>query len=777
MRHLFFILFTLSLVCIGCSNSGGDEFVSASPRPFTPFPSQSGPVQIHPNDQVVFTANFEGDSVTAVRVRFGSLDDATVLGEVPVGDEPRSLSIHPSGTFAYVSNSAGSTVSVIRLGSGGFGPYSLVAEIPVGSEPRGTALTPSGSRLYVANYSDGTVSVIDTSSLATVGTISLGANSHPYAIAVTNDGDGSDSDEKVYISEFFAAPRPGLARDAVECFDDGKEGRVHVMSVETSALLSTIALAPKASGFTANQTAFCTANGGSKDTFCGSATEPSFCFPNQLYSIAIDPDTGRAYVTTIAASPEPPVNFSNNVQSLVSVFDTVSDAEVASEAVNLNNQIRLETDGAGLDRAFAADIVAMFVREGRAVIVSRAGSYALSATFDSAGVLTLNAPATVRYVTGNIPTGVTMNSTGTRAYIYAEVDSTLTSVNTELGSVLSEVPTAELPFVGSDEHNILLGKLVFFTSLGVPPDLVGRDVRAVDTVPFRGLASNNGWSSCGSCHPDGLADGVTWSFITGPRQTLPLDASFSPINAADQRVFNWNAVQGSVTDFNNNARGVQGGVGFTFLGNVDAGLIYNHGPNSNVSEALDLMTLWVQAGIRIFNRPSNLDFGAVGRGRVVFAGNCASCHGGPKWSSSQIAWPYPLFDASPLTTGVNLYPGLVNTNGAVVLSSVDPDTLVTTPIIQNVGTLDLTNPIEVRGTGTTAGQNSAGAAVSFNPPSLINATNTAPYGHHGRARTLFEVFETIANGGLGHPNFGLSPTDLADVAEFVRSIDGNEPPF
>ena len=74
--------------------------------------------------------------------------------------------------------------------------------------------------------------------------------------------------------------------------------------------------------------------------------------------------------------------------------------------------------------------------------------------------------------------------------------------------------------------------------------------------------STNAWSSCGSCHPDGLADGVTWFFGTGPRQTKPLDGMFAKDNPADQGLLNWSAIRGSNTDFNANSRVTQGGCGF-----------------------------------------------------------------------------------------------------------------------------------------------------------------------------------------------------------------------
>ncbi|MEK7483363.1 MAG: beta-propeller fold lactonase family protein, partial [Planctomycetota bacterium] len=662
--RLLMLSLLLTALMMGCSNGGGgDNFVPAQ-QVFNSFPSQSGVAQIHPSDQVVYVANFEADSMTAVQVRSGGLDSFLVLAEIPVGNEPRSLSISPTGSTAYVSNGADNTVSVVNLG-GGFGPYYVEEDISVGSEPRGTALSPSGRTLYVANFADGTVSVIDTFTNDVTATISLGTNAHPYAVTVTNDLDGSDSDETVYVSNFFARARAGVLPDFIEGFNDGKEGFLFAIDSSTNGVLGTISLSPRASGFSADRTLYCVGSTppAVNDTYCvdtatpggnGDAAVPQDAFPNQLYSIAIDPDTDKLYIPSIAASPEPPLRFNTNFQAYVSVIDTLTDSEITAEGVNLNSEIATENGGVAttppsLVRVFASDITSMSIREGVALIPSRGGSFAFKATFNTSGVLTLTPPTVVRFKTGNIPTGVILNSTGTRGYVYAEVDATLTAIDLVSNTNIAEIDTAILPSPGSNEHNIILGKLVFFTGMGVsvnplddPAGLVGRDVRTIDTSLFRGIASNDNWSSCGSCHPDGLADGVTWIFDTGPRQTISLDGSYAPQTPENQRVFNWNAVRGSVTDFNNNTRGVQGGLGFTPLpgptdGSApgDEGTVFNHGPNQGVSEALDLMTLWVQAGIRIFNRPTNLS-SSVSTGSSLFSINisasrtCVECHGGPK---------------------------------------------------------------------------------------------------------------------------------------------------
>ena len=124
-----------------------------------------------------------------------------------------------------------------------------------------------------------------------------------------------------------------------------------------------------------------------------------------------------------------------------------------------------------------------------------------------------------------------------------------------------DIESSTPPAPGTVEHRRLVGKLAFFTALGVP-DVLDENgdgsfdvaLRDIDPLLHRNKASDNGWSSCASCHDDGHSDNVTWIFETGPRQTIPLEGTFARDTiSTDQRMLNWSAVRGSNTDFNNNA--------------------------------------------------------------------------------------------------------------------------------------------------------------------------------------------------------------------------------
>jgi len=344
-----------------------------------------------------------------------------------------------------------------------------------------------------------------------------------------------------------------------------------------------------------------------------------------------------------------------------------------------------------------------------------------------------------------------------------------------------DIPSSEPPAPGSFEHAVLVGKLAFFTALGIPDNgIFGMPIRDIVPRNFRGKASRDAWSSCGSCHPDGLADGVTWIFGTGPRQTKPLDGMFNKDTPADQALLNWSAVRGSNTDFNNNSRATQGGCGFA-SDDFDPGgcfakanttganpAIYDHGITQGASEALDAQTLWIFAAVRALNQhqPSNTD-----AGRAVFEGYCASCHGGAKWTKSQIFHrdnPAAVMqNGAPLDAGVK---NMLNEFKSFTCNA------LTFNYLEDVGTFDAGEPIEIR---DNAAAGTAFGADGFNVPSLLNLNYHAPYLHRGQAQTLADVFalHTLPAAGGATIAAAISGSDQAVLLEFLKSIDGRTPRF
>ncbi len=754
-----------------CSGGGGDDDARLAG------PSRSTTIALSSNEGRLVVVNRDTDSVSIFRTQADPAEPAVLLAEVPVGDEPRFVAISPDDRLAFVTNAIDGTVSVVRLTGGS--AFTVQREITVGTEPRGIAVTPNGTRIYVANHTEGTVSVIDGSSLAVIDDVAVGGN--PTAIAITNDGDGDDGDETVFVTRFYAELVPG---GPGEGFDTGKQGVVQAFSVSTGAVVD-VALAPLAdAGFTADRRPFCVQFNASaaNATFCPDVNEvdptadvidadPQGAYPNQLNAILLRGTT--AWVPSIAVSPAPPVRFNVNVQALVHAIDTESLESPSDRTVNLNAEIKAEVQPVpaegSLARLFANDIVAM---DSDAVgncylFVSRGGNCVIRGDVDANGRFTLGAPDVVRFQTGNLPSGVAITGNGSRAYVNNEANLSVTVIDLAAETVLAlDIACATPPAPGTTDHGVLVGKIAFFTALGMPDaGVFGTPVRDIVPLDHRNKASDNGWSSCSSCHPDGLADGATWIFGTGPRQTLPLDAFFSKVDPADQRISNWSGVMGSVTDFNNNARGVQGGTGFA--GNPPPPTIFQHGITVGGSDSLDAMTLWCQT-IRAPILPDTDEPTLFVNGAAVFEANCASCHAGNKWSKSQVVYDNdPTFTSDPNAGGVVIDPGVANAGPQIVSFTVGAETL---QFLEGAGTFTAGAPLEVRGQGAASG-NTALGGLGFNVPSLLGVRYHAPYLHDGSARTLADVFPRHALGG-GTIQNQLSPEQREALLEFLESIDG-----
>ena len=797
--------------------------------------SRSSSIALTGDDSRAVVVNRQKSTVSVIRVRDGGADKQQLLAEIPVGKEPRFVAISPDDRRAYVTNAVDGTMSTIDLTAAT--PLALGNAVPVGVEPRGIAITPNGNYAFIAEATTGDVAVIRLADGQAIGSVHVGGA--PYAVAISNDGDRNDNDERVYVTQLFSEV---IDRAHPDGFDDSKQGVVGSFNVGDAvnhagiAAVSRLLLKPMASGFSADRRNFCpgtrdalqtagtvvyfnsgvlqNGNGAAAlahPTFCPDRTlattdvsadgpiakNPQKVYPNMLFGALLRGPF--LYVNNVGAQPEPPVVFNDNVQALVGVLSSVTDAETPL-SVNLNTFVGVEVAHATaspFDKLFLNDIVALDAdkRGQNFLIVSRGGNYVIRAKPGADGKLTtldVDKHAT-RFETGNLPSGIVMSRDGKRAYTNNELNTSVTAIDLETNTVIAkDIESSTPPAPGTQAHRNLVGKLAFFTALGVPDvldtngdgqfDIALRDIRPID---HKGKASKGAWSSCASCHDDGHADGVTWIFETGPRQTIPLEGTFARNNLDDQRILNWSAVRGSNTDFNNNARGIQGGVGFaTNVNGVDrSALVYNHGPTRGISDSLDAMSEWI-ATVRAPIMPA-IAGNVEANGRAVFTANCASCHGGAKWTKSRT---HGLYQDNPLLTvdpvGPAFFTGVGKNDAGVALAgpqvvSVTRDGKGTLLMLDNVGTFDPSSPIEIHGAAKVAGQTTEGflpfGLGGFNSPSLLGVGYSAPYFHDGSAQTLEEVATRHKLGTTGTIATNLSAQDLADLLAFVRAIDDATP--
>lgn len=752
-------IFVLALLGIG--------FVE---QPLWAKPSNSTLIALSSNDRQLWVVNPDNDSVTLFDVSTGT---AQKVKEIAVGDEPACVAITPDNSKVYVTNTVSGTVSVINATS-----QQVVTTIAVGVEPRGCALTPSGKKLYVANSISGDVSVIDTSKEKVKKTIK---NAGPLlrGVAIT---DGDDKSAKVYVTQFQAQLRSGKA-PADEGRDDSKEGRVTVISVNNDQVLGTVALAPLAdTGFKSSGSTLDRLPRKRNDAGAEVFDFTTAAFPNLLEAIVIKGT--KAYVVGTCSSPNGPVRFNVNVQSCLSTIDTTTDRE-AFPTLNMNKGVQFESVG---DRLFNTNPFALALKNGgnEGFVAASATNRLVRVVIDAAGAPTINAPTAavplgqspiLRVEVGKNPRGIAITSTDTRAFVmnFLSRDISVIDLAQNPPKVIGTVASATLPAGGTLDAIVLRGHELFNTSVGP----VGT---AENALPPAGRMSDFGWGSCYGCHPEGLADGVTWMFPDGPRQTISMESTYehpqTPSNTNlnqfggpilptfKQHALNWSAIRDEVQDFELNIRNVSGGQGLIAKadGSVDPcvfNLLFNVAPNAacgaeRATEAaittgrsadLDSIAAYMAFGIRA---PLGLDGKQkdIDRGRALFQNaNCQSCHGGKSWTRS-------IIDFSPPPTGETI------TGGQLV------------KFLRKVGTFDVNAANELKA-NTFDTVPPANGDLGINIPALLSINASAPYFHSGACPDLECVLNNVA-----HRSAGTSGTDTLTKEKdrkrlviFLKSID------
>ena len=389
----------------------------------------------------------------------------------------------------------------------------------MGTEPYGLALTPAGRKLHVTNARSNSVSVIDTAANYVVTTIN-NVDPEPRGVAITNSGTGDDTQETVFVTQFLSLPIDGKVDGA----DDAKAGHVTAISAATDTVTGDIVINPladtglKAAGDALQRIAPPATPVAADFKFVTGA------YPNQLNNIAI---RGRfAYVPNTGASPNGPVRFNVNTQSLLSVID-IGTRKDAGRTINMHAAVDAQTNTA---KRFITQPWAMAVnhRTDEAFVASAASNILVKLKMD----LNTGAPAVqsdpndptrvLEIPTGKNPRGIVITSQDQTAYVmnYISRDVTAVDLTGSAERVTATLKSTNLPTTGTPEDKVHVGKELYYASVGE------FDAATAGGAPITGRMSNNGWSSCGSCHPFGVSDNVVWIFPSGPKRTIPQHTDF-----------------------------------------------------------------------------------------------------------------------------------------------------------------------------------------------------------------------------------------------------------
>src|SRR5262249_22398257 len=186
-----------------------------------------------------------------------------------------------------------------------------------------------------------------------------------------NDGDDDDADETLYVSHFLSFPIAGRADGR----DDAKAGRVTVINTGTNAVTGTIAVNPIAdTGFKAAGDALARIAPGSNFTFTTGA------YPNQLNNLVIK--DGFVYLPNTGASPNGPVRFNVNTQSLLSVLDRTTQLD-AGRTINMHSAVASQSAS---EKLFITQPWAMAFKHAanEGYVVSAASNIVVKVTVDGA---------------------------------------------------------------------------------------------------------------------------------------------------------------------------------------------------------------------------------------------------------------------------------------------------------------------------------------------------------------------------------------------------------
>lgn len=229
------------------------------------------------------------------------------------------------------------------------------------------------------------------------------------------------------------------------------------------------------------------------------------------------------------------------------------------------------------------------------------------------------------------------------------------------------------------------------------------------------------WISCSSCHPDGQPDGRTWKNPEGLRNTQSLRGM------AWTHPIHWSADRDEVQDFEHTIRGqlMQG------RGLIRGRLNDSLGrPNKGLSRALDALSAYSNSH-QFSSLSPHAKHGlseSAKRGRKLFFSkktNCASCHSGPFYADSR-----PADSADKI-------------------------------IRHDVGTGN-DDPGEKMG-------------PKYDTPTLLGIYRTAPYLHHGVAKTLTEVLTKYNKDDRHGKTSHLTKKEIADLVEFLKALPYEDP--
>ena len=612
--------------CIGHCNPKDEketpwpQFEDKSERPLP----HSSPIAITQDGDILIAvgADFEGVAILDTRA-----SDPPQF--VKTGKDPRGVAIRKDAKEALVVNFGAGTLSAIHLES-----LQVQWQLPLGLEPFGVVYSPNEKEAWVTLSGENKLAIVDLDSRSIVRKIPL--DRKPRGISL----DFRNGKWRALVTHFSPRHLPGKRVGTLESI----EARLSFVEDldDSTWTVRTLSLPPvESEHFPA-------------------------ALPVLMQSVVVR--GSRAYLPSFGATPERPnhvykngralLPFETTVQALLTVVDLDRERVLTKESANLNAPGRILNGPYGL--AFAPG-------NPSEVILPIYGNNSIARFKLAPG----HPPEPLRAYRGSVdifvgtnPRGVVTHPNGKTAYTVNFASGNLTVVDLKRSQPMAMFPLGPK---ARDRLSSLArqGKELFYTT------------QRVDTVA-------DFWFTCGTCHPDGRTDGITWEFSIGPRSTPVIAASL------DTLPLHFDGDRDELSDFEHTVRELQGGFSLARKKLIPA----LPEPMGEPEHGWKAIEAYLREGIDSPAAPK-ISPQEEKKGSILYLElGCDTCHGGP-WFG-----PEPL--EKPIQVANN----------------------------------QITNTLKDVGTRT---ERDVFGRKGFDPPSLWGIHQTAPYLHDGSAESLRNV--------------------------------------
>lgn len=238
-------------------------------------------------------------------------------------------------------------------------------------------------------------------------------------------------------------------------------------------------------------------------------------------------------------------------------------------------------------------------------IVATAGKklYVVHAGSDDVSVLGIEPRKKLGHIqVGLHPKGIALSPDESLAFVNNTLSGTVSVLDTATDAVIATIPTTTIPL----SPVLLRGKILFHSASS-------------------SSLSKDRWMACATCHFEGHADGRTWVFPDGPRNTQPL------FGVAETTPLHWSGDLDELHDVESTIRVIQAGSGLADgASNCEPSC---SGPSTNRNRSYDLDALATFMASLRAPRRTYASGESVERGAAVFQrAGCVSCHPAPLYT-------------------------------------------------------------------------------------------------------------------------------------------------